>query len=264
MTDLSPTIAAKSDQLNADDLIGRTRTIRITKVSARPDTAEQPIAVNFEGDNGKPYYPCKSMRRVMVHCWGKDGSAYVGRAMTLYRDPDVQFGGMKVGGIRISHMSHIESEIAMALTATRGSKRAYKVKPLKDAPAAQADRPAIGTADLVKRIHAAGNAEALKAITEDPAVVNQRTWLAANRPELAAEVDAAVAQHGGTAGTDDPFGLPPLGVTAASMIAEINAFQNQDDVNRYVAHADFGPLDEDGAQSVRDAAMARLEALAAA
>jgi hypothetical protein len=32
--------------------------------------------------------------------------------MTLYCDPEVQFGGMKVGGIRISHMSDIDGEEA--------------------------------------------------------------------------------------------------------------------------------------------------------
>ena len=59
-------IAPKSNQLNADDLIGgRSITIKITKVSGV--AGEQPICINYEGDNGKPYYPCKSMRRVLVH-----------------------------------------------------------------------------------------------------------------------------------------------------------------------------------------------------
>jgi hypothetical protein len=42
--------------------------------------------------------------------------------MELYCDPEVQFGGMKVGGIRISRMSHIDGDKSMALTATRGKK----------------------------------------------------------------------------------------------------------------------------------------------
>lgn len=134
MTDLSLTIAPKSDQLNADDLIAGPITIRITKVSANPSSAEQPIAINFEGDNGKPYLPCKSMRRVLVHVWGKDGATYAGRSMTLYRDPKVLFGGLAVGGIRISHMSHLDSDVTMALTATRQSKKPYTVHPLQDAP----------------------------------------------------------------------------------------------------------------------------------
>jgi hypothetical protein len=130
MTDLSLTIAPKSDQLNSDDLIGGPMTIRITKVSACPDSVEQPIAIYFDGDNGKPYKPCKSMRRVMVHVWGKDGLQYPGHSMTLYRDPKVTFGGLAVGGIRISHMSHIEAEVTMALTATRANRKPFTVRPL--------------------------------------------------------------------------------------------------------------------------------------
>lgn len=139
MTDLSQTIAPKSDQLNADDLIGgTTKTIRVTKVSlvASPD---QPIAINFEGDQGKPYKPCKSMRRVLVQIWGKDGNAYVGRSLTLFRDDKVKFGGMDVGGIRISHMSHIDSAVTMALTATKASRKPYTVKPLAVGAAPQID-----------------------------------------------------------------------------------------------------------------------------
>ena len=63
MTDLSKTIDPKSDQLNSDDLIAGPITIRITKVSANLSSPEQPISIFFEGDNGKPYKPCKSMRR---------------------------------------------------------------------------------------------------------------------------------------------------------------------------------------------------------
>ncbi len=130
MTDLSTTIAPKSDQLNADDLISGPRTITITKVSANPDSAEQPISIFFDGDAGKPYKPCKSMRRVLVRVWGTDGTKFVGRAMTLYRDDKVQFGGLAVGGIRISQMSHIETDVTMALTATRASRKPFTVRPL--------------------------------------------------------------------------------------------------------------------------------------
>lgn len=129
MTDLSQTIAPKSDQLNADDLIGRTMTVRVTRVS-RSESPEQPIAINFDGDNGKPYKPCKSMRRVLVQVWGKDGAQYVGKSMTLYRDDAVKFGGMDVGGIRISHMSGIDKAVTMALTASKANRKPFTVKPL--------------------------------------------------------------------------------------------------------------------------------------
>src|ERR1700678_183677 len=102
MTDLSTTIAPKTDQLNADDFIGRgpmTIVVSAVKLCAEPD---QPIAISFNGDGGKPYKPGKSMRRVLVNTWGPDGNSYVGRSMTLFRDEKVLFGGLAVGGIRIS------------------------------------------------------------------------------------------------------------------------------------------------------------------
>ena len=133
MTDLSRTIEPKSDQLNADDLIVGPRTIRITKLSANPSSPEQPISIFFEGDNGKPYKPCKSMRRVLVHCWGANGSKFSGRSMTIYRDPSVKFGGFETGGIRISHMSDIAKSITMALTATKAIRKPFTVEPLRTA-----------------------------------------------------------------------------------------------------------------------------------
>lgn len=134
MTDLGATIAPKSNQLNADDLTAGPRTITITKVSANEGSAEQPINIYFEGDDNRPYLPCKTVRRVLVSVWGRDGASYVGRAMTLYRDPEVTWGGMKVGGIRVSHMSHIERDITMPVTASKTTRKLYTIKPLRAKP----------------------------------------------------------------------------------------------------------------------------------
>ena len=129
--DMSLTVTPKSDQTNADDLIAGPRTITITRVNANEGNVEQPVNVYFDGDNGKPFRPCKSMRRVMIAVWGVDTKDYVGRSMTIYRDPEVTWGGMKVGGIRISHMSHMDGEQVLALTATKSSRKPFKVRPLK-------------------------------------------------------------------------------------------------------------------------------------
>ena len=159
MTDLRPTIAPKSDQLNADDLIGGARNITVTGVSANPSSAEQPINIFFDGDNGKPYKPCKSMRRVMVHVWGPDGKKYVGRSMTIYCDPSVTWGGVAVGGVRISHMSDIDSAVSMALTANKKQRKPYKVMPLEMARQPEINRDGILT-DL--RITASQGSDALE------------------------------------------------------------------------------------------------------
>lgn len=140
MSDMHQTIIPKSDQLNADDLIEREITIRITGVDIKGGQ-EQPVSIHFEGDNEKPYKPCKSMCRVMVSAWGPDSKKYIGRSMRLYRDPKVKWGGMEVGGIRISHMTDITDDLTMALTVTRSNKKPFTVHPL----AAQINAPAPAT-----------------------------------------------------------------------------------------------------------------------
>lgn len=129
MVDMTQAIAAKSDQLNSDDLIGGPMTVKISGV--KEGSKEQPIIIHYDGDNGKPWKPCKTMCRVLTGAWGKDGSQYVGKYLTLYRDPDVKWAGEAVGGIRVSQMSGIDSPLTLSLTMTRGKKAPWTVHPLK-------------------------------------------------------------------------------------------------------------------------------------
>ena len=134
MTDLTTSIAAKSDQLNADDLIGGPVTVTINDV--RGVSGDQPILVDLA--DRKPYYPCKSMMKVMVALWGAKGDQYVGRSMTLYRDATVTYGGMAVGGIRISHMSHIDKPHTVVIAASSKTKKPFTIQPLVvEAPAVE-------------------------------------------------------------------------------------------------------------------------------
>ncbi|API58068.1 hypothetical protein BSL82_01130 [Tardibacter chloracetimidivorans] len=209
MNDMSAVIVPKSDQINADDLISGPRTIRITEVDIRPGT-EQPVSIYFENDEGKPWRPCKSMSRVLVSAWGPDAKAYVGRSVTLYRDPKVKWGGMEVGGIRVSHLSHIERDMVMALTATKGKRAPYTVKPLaaQEPPqTAKVDRVAEGVKALVARL-SAPRADRT-AIAAEGGVVQQRAWLAANRPDLSAQVEALFKP------ADNPFDEQPATTPAA-------------------------------------------------
>ena len=127
--DLSHTIIPKSNQLNADDLIAGDITITVTDIIAS-DSPDQPVSISYNGDNGRPYKPCKSMRRVLIQAWGANGKDWIGRSMTLYRDPAVKFGGSEVGGIRISHLSDIDRDMSFMLTVTRAKRQAYSVKRL--------------------------------------------------------------------------------------------------------------------------------------
>ena len=128
--DLRKTIIPKSDQLNADDLIGQNKVIKITKVTGG-DSEDQPVSIHFEGDNGKPYKPCKTMRRLLVQVWGYDSDNYVGRLMQLYRDEEVKWAGVAIGGIRISHLSHIDSPTEVLITVAKSKRRPVTIQPLK-------------------------------------------------------------------------------------------------------------------------------------
>jgi hypothetical protein len=145
--DITSTLEAKSSQLNTDDLLAGAKTITITKVSA--GSAEQPVAVSFEGDGGKPWYPCKSMRRVLVAAWGANALQYVGRRVTLFRDPSVIYGGIAVGGIRVSHLSHLDGPLSIALTVTRQKRSPYTVTPLPAATPAASAPLAASSEDLL-------------------------------------------------------------------------------------------------------------------
>jgi hypothetical protein len=136
-TDLSDTIAPRSDQMNAEDLLTGPRTFTVKEVRVA-DTGDQPVSIILvEFPAGRPFKPSKTVRRILVAAWGTEGKVYVGRRFTLFRDPEVRFGGEEVGGIRVSHMSHLRKPLKIALTVTRGRRAPFVVEPLPDdAPAA--------------------------------------------------------------------------------------------------------------------------------
>ena len=140
--DLTDTIAPRSDQLNAEDLLSGPRTVTVTEV--RRGSTEQPVEiVTAEFGDGRPFKPSKTVRRILVAAWGPDAAKYTGRRMTLYRDPSVRFGGQDVGGIRVSHLSHIEKRLQLALTVTRGKRAPYVVEPLAEEKKAESDYAAM-------------------------------------------------------------------------------------------------------------------------
>ena len=159
---LKDTIVPKSNQLNSETLLTGPITIRVTAVS-RGDS-EQPVTVNYEGDDGRPYKPCKTCRKILIFAWGEDGSAWLGRSMTLYCDPSVKFGGVAVGGIRISHLSDIKGDIELSLTETKGRKAKQTIRRLTVTDA---------TAEHRQRLQSAAEqgSEALKA-----------AWIATPKP----------------------------------------------------------------------------------
>ena len=141
--DITDTLAPKSDQLDAVDLShSGPRTFTITDVSkGAPD---QPVNIHL-AEFPRVWRPGKSMRRVLAAAWGTNAQQWVGRRATLYCDPTVKFGGEAVGGIRVSHLSHIDKPTKVPLIVTRGKSAIFTVQPLADAPAASASALDIDT-----------------------------------------------------------------------------------------------------------------------
>lgn len=133
VTDLRHTIVPKSDQLNSEQLLSGPMIIVVTDV-AIGSSKEQPVTVHYQGDEGRPFKPCLTMRKVLIHAWGHDGTKWRGKSMELYCDPSVKFGGEIVGGIRISRLSDIPKQINVSLTATKGRKAMHEIRPLMASP----------------------------------------------------------------------------------------------------------------------------------
>lgn len=134
ITDLRHTVVPKSDQLNAEQLLTTDMTITVTDVRVGGG-ADQPVSIHYQNDDGRPFKPCKTMRKLLIFAWGEDGRRWIGKSMTLFNEPSVKFGGEVVGGIRISHLSDIEKDITVSLTSTKGKKAQHFVKRLVMAPA---------------------------------------------------------------------------------------------------------------------------------
>jgi len=129
VTSLGDTIKPKSDQLNADDLI--VGPINVTITGVRRGAQDQPVVIDVVGDGAlQPFKPCKTVRRILVTAWGDNGNMWVGKSMTLFCDPTVKFGGVALGGIRVSHLSDISGPLNMMLTTTRSKRAQHVVNPL--------------------------------------------------------------------------------------------------------------------------------------
>lgn len=136
------TAEPRSDQWNADDFVGGPRTFTIAGVKV--GTAEQKYDIELVEGEGRAWRPPLTMLRLLISAWGDDAELWKGRRVTLYRDDTVRFGSDAVGGIRISHLSHLPGNkpLTVALTSTRGRRAKHTVEPLPDeTPPPKAPKP---------------------------------------------------------------------------------------------------------------------------
>jgi hypothetical protein len=128
---LRDTIVPKSDQLNYEDVATAPMTVTVTGMAR--GTPEQPVVVHVTDANGVPlrdFKPCKTVRRLLIAAWGDRGAGWVGQRMTLCADHEVTFGGAKVGGIRVSHVTGITEPMRILITASRSKRNTVTLLPL--------------------------------------------------------------------------------------------------------------------------------------
>lgn len=143
------TAEPRSDQWNADDFIGGARTFTIAGVKS--GTAEQKYDIELVEGEGRFWRPPLTMLRLLIAAWGDEANEWKGRRVRLYRDESVRFGSDAVGGIRISHMSHLPGNkpFSAMLTSTRGRRSRVSVEPLPDEQPAQPATPKAPTGDKI-------------------------------------------------------------------------------------------------------------------
>ena len=124
------TAEPRSDQLNADDFVGGSKTFAIVGVKA--GTAEQKYDIGLAGED-RFWRPPHTILRVLMAAWSDESAEWMGRMVTLYRDESVRFGPEAVGGIRVSHMSHLptgDKPFKVKLSTSRGKRGEITVQPL--------------------------------------------------------------------------------------------------------------------------------------
>lgn len=148
--DFLQTTQAKSDQVNASDLIGGPLVCQITDIQMT-GSADQPISI-FVDAHPQPWKPSKTSRRVLAACWADaEPSDWVGRYVVLCNDPSVKWAGEAVGGIRTSHLSHINERKTIMVNATRGKKAAQVVEPYYSEAASAPAQPVFWPEDAFEK-----------------------------------------------------------------------------------------------------------------
>ena len=123
-------IKKNTDQLNYEDFLGGvTRVVTIAKVEKGRKEAQYDISIE---EDDRYWRPPPTILKLLKLAYGEEGADWVGKKAMLYGDPDVKMKGVKVGGIRVSHLSHIDGPLTASLTVTRGQTAVFTVDPLPE------------------------------------------------------------------------------------------------------------------------------------
>jgi hypothetical protein len=137
--------------------------------------------------------------------------------VTLIRDPEVMYGGIKVGGVRISHLSNLDGPLSIALTVTRQKRAPYRVQPLTTP--APAPAPATPAPDPVAAALAACNASGLTELGLAAFCDRVSGGQASTLAQLPAETLARIVGGGISAETVAECNTPPAATDAEDLPA---------------------------------------------
>jgi len=183
-------IKKNTDQLNYEDFLGGiTRVVTIAGV--KPGAKEAQYDIEIEGDD-RYWRPPATILKLLVLAYSDETVNWVGKKAQLYGDPNVKMKGVKVGGIRVSHLSHIDKPLTASLTITRGQTGTFTIQPLPDAPAT----PAAPTEPTEAEVTACTDKDELgkmwkRSSPERRAQIEQRVADLNNEPTADADQDPA-------------------------------------------------------------------------
>lgn len=128
-------VQIKSDRLNYEDFIAGDRTFTIEKIGKRNDQGKDRLLIFFKEEPTKAYWPSLGMVKCLANAEGGWGDApfaeWIGRQIRLFGDPHAMYAGKELGGIRISHISHISSPYITKITERRGVRIDFNIDPLE-------------------------------------------------------------------------------------------------------------------------------------
>lgn len=128
-------VKIKSDRLNFEDFIMGSQDFTIAKLGRKVDQGNVRLLMFFEGREATPYWVPKGMVKCLSNPegWGEsEFSEWIGRKVRLFGEPTVVYAGKELGGIRISHISHIPAPYSTKITERRGVRIDYVISPLEE------------------------------------------------------------------------------------------------------------------------------------
>ena len=120
--------APKTDQLNADNLRGINSVVVTVK---GPCSRGNDGKMHIPLEECKPFKPATGQGRILTEIWG-NWENWPGRKIRLYRDPDVTYGGVACGGIKISEISHINRKHTVPVRQNRNKVVMQDIHPIKE------------------------------------------------------------------------------------------------------------------------------------